>query len=265
MKISIITLFPEMFVGPFSESIIKRGIEKGALDINIIQLRDFGVGKHKMVDDTPYGGGTGMLLKVDVMDAAIQAVKDSTLNPSEQQVVLLDPRGETFQQSHAQYFSKLQHLILLCGHYEGYDERIRMLVDQTISIGDFVLTGGELPAMLITDAVGRLVSGVLKEDATAHESFTLQETEGVTRVGEPADAQRNGVERASVGGSKRQDPVVPKTTLLEYPQYTMPSDYKGMKVPDVLLSGHHGEIAKWRKEQARKITQIYRPDLLKRD
>lgn len=273
MKISIITLFPEMFVGPFSESIIKRGIEKGALHINIVQLRDFGVGKHKMVDDTPYGGGTGMLLKVDVMDAAIQAVKNHNLNTNEQQVILLDPRGETFQQAHAQSFSQLQHLLLLCGHYEGYDERIRTLVDQTISIGDFVLTGGELPAMLITDAVGRLVSGVLKEDATAHESFTLQKTEGVTRVesgpngtslaGKAADAQRNGVERASAGRNKRQDPVAP--TLLEYPQYTMPSDYKGMKVPDILLSGHHGEIAKWRKEQAHKITQEHRPDLLKKD
>lgn len=232
MKISIITLFPEMFVGPFSESIIKRGIEKGALDINIIQLRDFGVGKHKMVDDTPYGGGTGMLLKVDVIDAAIQAVKNHNLSTNEQQIVLLDPRGETFQQSHAQSFAQLQHLILLCGHYEGYDERIRMLVDQTISIGDFVLTGGELPAMLITDAVGRLVSGVLKEDATAHESFSLTDKD---------------------------------QTLLEYPQYTMPSDYKGMKVPDILLSGHHSEIAKWRHEQAHKITQVHLPDLLKRD
>jgi len=231
MKISIITLFPEMFVGPFSESIIKRGIEKGALDINIIQLRDFGVGKHRMVDDTPYGGGTGMLLKVDVMDAVIESVKDKRLNSTDQQVVLLDPRGEVFKQTHAQAFSHLKHLILICGHYEGYDERIRDLVDQTISIGDFVLTGGEIPAMLIADSVGRLVSGVLKDDATTHESFTLSHEEN--------------------------------NSLLEYPQYTMPSDYKGIKVPEVLLSGNHQEIEKWRREQAEKITQIHRPDLLK--
>lgn len=230
MKISIITLFPEMFVGPFSESIIKRGIAKGALDINIVQLRDFGVGKHKMVDDTPYGGGTGMLLKVEVMDAAIEAVKDENLNKNEQQIVLLDPRGETFEQTKAQEFSHLKHLIFICGHYEGYDERIRALVDQTISIGDFITTGGEIPAMLITDAVGRLVSGVLKEDATAHESFSItHEEEG---------------------------------KLLEYPQYTMPSEYKGMKVPDILLSGNHQEIAKWRKEQAHNLTKKHRPDLL---
>ena len=232
MKISIITLFPEMFVGPFSKSIIKRGIEKGALDINVVQLRDFGVGKHKMVDDTPYGGGTGMLLKVDVMDQAIEAVNNSSLNSNEQQVVLLDPRGKTFKQSHAESFSELQHLILICGHYEGYDERIRTLVDTTISIGDFVITGGEIPAMLITDAVGRLVSGVLKEDATTHESFSLSHEEN--------------------------------NQLLEYPQYTMPSEYKNMKVPDVLLSGNHQKIAKWRNEQAKNITLQHRPDLLER-
>lgn len=231
MKISIITLFPEMFVGPISESIIKRGISKGALDINIVQLRDFGVGKHKMVDDTPYGGGTGMLLKVDVLDSAIEAVKNPELNKEKQQVMLLDPRGETFQQATAQAFSTLQHLILICGHYEGYDERIRNFVDETISIGDFITTGGEIPAMLITDAVGRLVSGVLKEDATAHESFSIAHEEA--------------------------------GKLLEYPQYTMPSEYKGMKVPDVLLSGNHKEIAKWRKEEAHQLTQKHRPDLLK--
>lgn len=231
MKISIITLFPEMFVGPFSESIIKRGIEKGALDINIVQLRDFGVGKHHTVDDTPYGGGTGMLLKVDVMDEALEAVKISGLNKDEQQVVLLDPRGETFVQTKAKEFSRLKHLILICGHYEGYDERIRNLVDQTVSLGDFITTGGEIPAMLITDAVGRLVSGVLKDNATLHESFSISHEEN--------------------------------EQLLEYPQYTMPSDYKGMKVPDILLSGNHGEIEKWRKEQSHTLTKQHRPDLLK--
>lgn len=260
MKISIISLFPEMFAGPFSESIIKRGIGKGLLDINIIQLRDFGVGKHKMVDDTPYGGGTGMLLKVDVMGLAIEAVKNNKLNSNQQQIVLLDPRGETFQQSHAQSFSKIEHLILICGHYEGYDERIRSLVDRTISIGDFITTGGEIPAMLITDAVARLVSGVLKDDATAHESFSLKKANGVARVGDPSKLPASDqVSEDNFGGNERQDPTI----LLEYPQYTMPSDYKGMKVPDVLLSGNHQEIAKWRHEQAEKITTQHRPDLLK--
>ncbi len=229
MKISIITLFPEMFVGPFDESIIKRGIEKGLLDIDIINLRNFGIGKHRTVDDKPYGGGTGMILKVDVLDAAIQAVKTQTLSEKQQQVILLDPRGQTYNQDKAQEFSKIDHLILLCGHYEGYDERIRSLVNQTISIGDFITTGGEIPAMLITDSIGRLVSGVLKDDATTHESF-LSQDEGL---------------------------------LLEYPQYTTPQVYNGQKVPDVLLSGNHKNIENWRHEQATIITKQHRPDLLK--
>ncbi len=232
MKISIITLFPEMFVGPFSESIIKRGIEKGVLDIEIIQLRDFGLGKHAVVDDKPYGGGTGMLLKVDVMAQAIESTKDTSLGKDQQEIILLDPRGETFQQTKAQEFSHLKHLILICGHYEGYDERIRSLVDQTISIGDFVTTGGEIPAMLISDAVGRLVLGVLKDDATTHESFSI---------------------------------IHNTSHLLEYPQYTSPSDFNGSKVPDVLLSGNHLEIAKWREREAKRVTIENRPDLLKHD
>lgn len=231
MKITILTLFPEMFQGPFSESILKRAQEKGSIEIKLVNIRDFGIGNHKVVDDKPYGGGIGMVMKVDIIDNAIKSVKDSGLNNNQQKVVLLDPRGKTFVQKTAREFSKLQHLILLCGHYEGFDERVRNLVDETISIGDFVLTGGEIPAMLITDAVARLVAGVLKDDATVHESFSVE------------------------SGEYRQ--------LLEYPQYTTPSDYNGMKVPDVLLSGNHAQIEKWRKNEALEITKSHRPDLLK--
>lgn len=232
MKITILTLFPEMFVGPFSESIIKRAQEKGSVEIKLTNIRDFGLGSHKIVDDRPYGGGIGMVMKVDVIDNSLQAVKDPNFTPGQQKVVLLDPRGHTFVQTTARSFSKLEHLILLCGHYEGVDERVRNLVDETISIGDFVVTGGEIPAMLITDAVARLVSGVLKDDATVHESFSVE------------------------SGKHKQ--------LLEYPQYTTPSEYNGMKVPDILLSGNHGEIEKWREEKSLILTQKHRPDLLQK-
>ncbi len=228
MKITILTLFPDMFEGPFSESILKRAQEKGLLEINFVNIRDFGIGRHKVVDDRAYGGGVGMVMKVDILDQTIQAVKDPTFSSQEQKVVLLDPRGETFKQAKAQEFSELKHLILLCAHYEGVDERVRSLVDETISIGDFVLTGGEIPAMLITDAVSRLVPGVLKEDATFYESFSTDKEGNI---------------------------------LLEYPQYTTPREYKGMKVPDILVSGDHKKIEEWKKEEAKKLTKQYRPDL----
>ncbi|HEX8965385.1 MAG TPA: tRNA (guanosine(37)-N1)-methyltransferase TrmD [Patescibacteria group bacterium] len=230
MKISILTLFPEMFAGPFSESIVKRAIEKQQVDIELVQIRNFGIGNHKMVDDKPFGGGVGMVMRVDVIDTAINSVKDTNLSKDEEQVILLDARGQTFKQSMAISFSKLKHIIILCGHYEGVDERVRSLVDATISLGDFIVTGGEIPAMLITDAVVRLIPGVLKEHATNLESF-------------------------SISSENKQ--------LLEYPQYTMPREYKGMKVPDILVSGNHPEIKKWQQEEAKKITHIHRPDLLK--
>lgn len=232
MKITILTLFPEMFVGPFSESILKRAQEKGLLEIKFVNIRDFGIGRHKVVDDRAYGGGIGMVLKVDILDNAIQAAKDTALSADEQKVVLLDPRGETFKQQIAQEFSRLKHLIILCAHYEGVDERVRSLVDHTISIGDFILTGGEIPAMAMIDSVSRLVPGVLKEDATTYESFSTD---------------------------KEGD------TLLEYPQYTTPREYKGMKVPEILLSGNHQKIEDWKKIEAKKITKTYRPDLLPKD
>lgn len=226
MKITILTLFPEMFAGPFDESIIKRAQEKGLLKIKLVNIREFGLGVHKVVDDRSYGGGVGMVMKVDVLDAAIQAVKNPKLSKTTQKVILMDPRGKVFNQTIAQDFSHLEHLILLCAHYEGIDERVRSLIDGTISLGDFVVTGGEIPAMLITDAVGRLVSGVLKPDATANESFS--------------------------------------ENLLEYPQYTTPAVYNGMDVPEILRSGNHAAIEKWRREEAIKITEKHRPDLLKK-
>lgn len=223
MKITILTLFPEMFDGPFKESIVKHAQEKEIVEIKLVDIRDFGEGKHKMVDDRPYGGGVGMVMKVDVIDKALKAVMDPNLAKDEQKAVFLDPRGKVYKQAIAREFSTLKHLILLCGHYEGIDERIRELVDETISLGDYVVTGGEIPAMMITDSVVRLLPGVLKGEATEYESFTQN--------------------------------------LLEYPQYTAPRDYEGMSVPEVLLSGNHKQIESWRKEKAAELTKKHRPDL----
>lgn len=216
-----------MFDGPFRQSIVKHAQEKNLVEIQLVNIRDFGEGRHKVVDDRPYGGGVGMVMRVDILHKAIEAVKDTHLHANEQKIVLLDARGTTYRQEVAKEFSKLAHLIILCGHYEGVDERVRQLVDATISIGDFITTGGEIPAMLITDSVVRLISGVLKVDATIIESFS--------------------------------------ENILEYPQYTTPRAYNEEKVPDILLSGNHQEIEKWRREEAKKITEKYRPDLLKKD
>lgn len=223
MKISIITLFPQMFAGPFDYSIIKNAIDKKLVVINFVNLRDFGIGRHKLVDDKPYGGGTGMILKVDVVEKAIVKAKDKNLSAKKQKVILLDPRGKTYDQKKAREFLKIQHLILVCGHYEGVDERIENYVDEKISIGDFILTGGEIPAMVITDSVARLLRGSLKKQATEIESFS---------------------------------------PYLEYPQYTKPRVYKNYSVPEVLLSGNHKKIEEWRKKFSLAYTKILRPDLL---
>jgi len=214
-----------MFKGPFDSSIVKRAIEKKLIEIEFIDLRGFGLGKHQLVDDTPYGGGAGMILRVDVLEKAIIAAKEKNLN-KKQRVILLSAHGNKFEQKVARKFAKLDKLILLCGHYEGFDERVKNFVDEEISVGDFVLTGGEIPAMLITDSVARLVEGVIKEDSANFESFS---------------------------------------PYLEYPQYTKPQDYKGLKVPGILLSGNHPEIEKWRKKQSIKITTKLRPDLFKQE
>jgi tRNA (guanine37-N1)-methyltransferase len=223
VKIDVLTLFPAMFAGPLDESIIKRAREAGLLDLKIHPLRDYAHDKHKTVDDRPFGGGPGMLLKPEPI---FEAVEDITREAT--RVILLSPAGRPFSQAIARELAQLDDLLLVTGHYEGFDERIReQLADDELSIGDYVLTNGALPAMVVVDAVARLLPGVLGDDESAKdESFS---------AGGPA---------------------------LEYPQYTRPAEFRGMKVPDVLLSGNHAEIARWRAEQARARTKERRPDLM---
>ena len=213
-------------MGPFSESIIKRSIEKKLLDIKFVNLRDFGIGRHKTVDDKPYGGGSGMILRIDVLKKAIDASRVKDLKKSEERVILTGPSGKTFNQEKAKKMSKFKHLIIICGHYEGVDERIKKYIDEEISVGDFILTGGEIPAMLIVDAVARNVSGVLKIGVTDSESFSGE------------------------------------NILLEEEQFTRPEVFEGVSVPKILLSGNHGEINKWRKGKSLQKTKKLRPDLL---
>jgi tRNA (guanine37-N1)-methyltransferase len=222
VKIDVLTLFPAMFAGPLDESIVKRAREDGLLDLKIHNLRDWTHDRHKTVDDRPFGGGPGMLLKVEPLFEAIESLqRDQT------KVILLSPSGRKFDQSIARELSLEKDLLLVCGSYEGFDERVReALADDELSIGDYVLTNGALPAMVVIDAVARLLPGVLGDDESSHdESFS------------------HG--------------------LLEYPQYTRPAEFRGMKVPEVLLSGNHAGIEKWRREQAKLRTEKQRPDLLK--
>lgn len=223
MTISILTLFPEMFSSPFSYSIIKNAILKKKVKINFVDIRSYGIGRHKSVDDKPYGGGLGMVIRADVLGRAIEKTKNKTLGKDEQKIILLDPRGKTFNQKKAEQLSRLKHLILVCGHYEGVDERVGKFIDEKISIGDFIVTGGEIPAMLVADSIMRLLPGVLKMGVTDTESFS---------------------------------------DYLEYPQYTRPKEYKKLTVPRVLLSGNHKKINNWRKSQSLKITKKLRPDLM---
>jgi tRNA (guanine37-N1)-methyltransferase len=222
MKIDVLTLFPAMFAGPLDESIVKRAREKSLLDLKIHNLRDWTHDRHKTVDDKPFGGGPGMLLKVEPLFEAI-----GSLSREKAKVILLSPSGRKFTQEIARELSQEKDLLLVCGSYEGFDERVReALADDELSIGDYVLTNGALPAMVVIDAVARLLPGVLGDDESSRdESF-------------------------SAG-------------LLEYPQYTRPAEFRGMKVPEVLLSGNHAEIEKWRREQAKLRTEKQRPDLLK--
>ena len=221
MKIDVLTLFPAMFAGPLDESIVKRARTKGLLDLTIVNLRDYTHDRHKTVDDRPFGGGPGMVLKPEPIFEALESLaNDST------RVLLMSPSGRKFDQALARELAQEKHLLLISGSYEGVDERVmEALVDDEVSIGDFVLTNGALPAMLIVDAVTRLLPGALGDDASsADESFS------------------HG--------------------LLEYPHYTRPAEFRGMKVPEILLNGHHAEIEKWRKEQSQVRTQKRRPDLL---
>lgn len=221
MVIDILTLFPESFA-PLGESIIKRAQESGKIKINIINIRDFSQDKHKKCDDYPFGGGAGMLMMAQPVCDAVESVLDEKSH-----IVMASPSGQTFNAKIAEELSKEEHLIFICGHYEGIDERVvDIFKPQQISIGDYVLTGGELPTMVIIDALCRFVDGVISNDSLQEESFS--------------------------------------NNLLEYPQYTRPSVFRGLSVPDVLLSGNHQEIAAWRREQALEKTKKLRPDLLKK-
>ncbi len=222
MKIDVLTLFPEMFAGPLDESIVKRARAAGLLDLSVHNLRDYTHDRHRTVDDKPFGGGPGMLLKPEPIFEAVEH-----LAHGETRVILLSPSGRKFTQGLARELAPEKHLLLICGSYEGFDERVReALADDQLSIGDYVLTNGALPAMVVIDAVTRLLPGVLGDDESSRdESFS------------------HG--------------------WLEYPQYTRPAEFRGMKVPEVLLSGNHAEIARWRAEQARIRTKEQRPDLLR--
>ena len=237
MRIHILTLFPDMFRGPFDESIVKRAQEKGLVEVKIHNLRHWAVDERGTVDDRPFGGGPGMVIKPQPVFDAVDALKSKIKN-QRSKIILMTPQGKLFNQKLAREFSQQENLILVCGHYEGVDERIREhLVDEEISIGDYILTGGELPAMVVTDALVRLIPGVLeKEKATQSESFS---------------APRSSLQ-----------PPASNLQFLEYPQYTRPEDFRGFKVPKILLSGNHQEIKKWRGEKAEKRTKERRPDLL---
>ena len=243
MKIDILTLFPDMFKGPFDTSMLKKAQDAGCVEIEIHNLRDWAKDKHKTVDGRPYGGGKGMIIRVDVVNRAISNFQFPISKKIKKKVILLSPQGKVFNQKKAQELSKLDQLILIAGHYEGFDERIRKhLVDEEISIGDYVLTGGEIPAMTIVDSVIRLLPGVLEPEATAHESFS------------PSTNHPLGQRPSRAGGH-------PPTTMLDYPTYTRPAKFKGWKVPEILLSGNHAEIEKWRKKKAKEKTLKNRPDL----
>ncbi len=221
MKFDILTLFPEMF-DSLKESIIGRAIEKHLIEIDITNIRDFSKDKHKKVDDTPYGGGAGMVIRPDIVYDAYKSVKDEKAK-----VIYMSPKGKVLDQKKVKELANEEHLIIICGHYEGIDQRVLdEIVDEEISIGDYVLTGGEIPAMVLIDSVSRYVEGVLNKDSIIEESFS--------------------------------------NNLLEYPQYTRPEEFRGVRVPEVLLSGHHENIKKWREEQSLNITRKNRPDLLNR-
>jgi tRNA (guanine37-N1)-methyltransferase len=219
VRIDVITLFPALFPGPLGESIPGRALERGLAELVVHDLREWGLGRHRSVDDYPYGGGAGMVLRPEPIGAALDAVRTPGSS-----VILLDPGGERLAQARVQDLAARSHLVLLCPRYEGVDDRVRGMVDLELSIGDYVLSGGELPALVLIDAVLRLLPGVIDAASTEEESFV------------------NG--------------------LLEYPQYTRPPEYRGAAVPDVLLSGHHAEVARWRAEQSIERTRRMRPDLL---
>lgn len=221
MKIDILTLFPNMYQGIFDESIIKRAIDAGRVEINIHNFRDYTLDPHKKVDDTPYGGGAGMVLTCQPIFDCVKSLRND-----DSIVILMTPDGEVYKQKKAYELSKKKHLILICGHYEGFDERIRSICDMEISIGDYVLTGGELASMVLVDSIVRLMPGVIEEDSHVNDSFN--------------------------------------NNLLDYPTYTKPRVYEGMEVPEVLLSGDHKKIEEYRREMSLQRTKERRPDLLEK-
>lgn len=222
MKIDVLTLFPNIFASVFDESIIKRALNNGLVEINVHNIRDYSSDPHKKVDDTPYGGGPGMVLMCQPIFDAVKALRSDN-----SKVILLTPGGKLYKQSIALDLSFEEHLILICGHYEGFDERIKTICDMELSIGDYILTGGEIPCMVLIDSITRLVDGVIKKESYEKESFT--------------------------------------TNLLDYPNYTKPRIYEGLNVPDILVNGNHEKINKWRREMQIKLTKENRPDLLKGD
>lgn len=222
IRFDILTLFPNMFKGLIEDSIIKRAIEKKLIEVNLIDFREFSTNKHHTVDDYSYGGGAGMLISVEPVHLAMKTIP----NLDHAKKLLMSPSGKTFNQAKAIELSKEEHIVMVCGHYEGIDARILNFIDEEVSIGDYVLMGGEVPAMTILEAVSRLVPGVISEDSPVNESFS--------------------------------------DSLLEHPQYTRPPVYEGLGVPDVLLSGHHANIKKWQREKALEKTLKVRPDLLKK-
>lgn len=219
MRIDVVTLFPELFDAPLKASVIGRAVENGVISVGLHDLREHGLGRHRSVDDYPYGGGAGMVIRPEPLFAAIEPLRNEGAV-----VILLDPAGQRLTDALARELSTLPHLALVCGRYEGIDERARSLADREVSIGDYVLTGGELPALVLLDAVARLVPGVIEPASHEDDSFA--------------------------------------TGLLEYPHYTRPEDFRGMRVPDILLSGNHGEVDRWRRREALRRTLGRRPDLL---
>ena len=222
MKIDVLTLFPDMFNSVFDESIIKRAISNNLVEINIHNIRDYSKDPHKKVDDTPYGGGAGMVLMCQPIFDAVKALRSD-----ESKVILLTPSGKLYKQSMAIDLSLEKHLIIICGHYEGFDERIKTICDMEISIGDYILTGGEIPCMVLIDSITRLIDGVIRKESYESDSFT--------------------------------------DNLLDYPTYTKPRVYEGLEVPSVLISGDHKKINEWRREKQIEVTKKNRPDLLKGD
>ena len=223
MQIDILSLFPEMFESPFSHSIVKRAISGDYVKINPINFRKYGIGKHQIVDDTPYGGGAGMLLKPEPIFKAIDEIKKAQPE-TKKRIILMDPAGKPFDQAMAEDFAEEEHLVFICGHYEGYDERIRTLVTDEVSLGDYVLTGGELAAMVMVDATIRLIPGVV-----GNKSSVIEDSHS--------------------------------TGLLEHPHYTRPARYRDLEVPEVLMSGNHGRIEEWRHKESLRRTYERRPDL----